>query len=488
MESTTISPYTHSVTGDRPATSAGVPPRASHSPRRKTEVNKLLAEPKREKLKVKNQKAILATVVLEDSEQSNDEDPLEELRGLVETAGVEVVGQLIQKRRMPHPATLMGKGKVEELKMLAESLGAELVVFDNNLSPSQGRNLERELDMVIVDRSEVILDIFASRARTYEAKLQVELAQLLYFQPRLKRLWTHLERIEGGVGAGRGPGEKQLETDKRLVDKRITELRRKLSSVEKHRGRMVHQRSDHRTVSLVGYTNAGKSTLMNALTGADVYAADQLFATLDTRTRKWSIPSWGDVLLSDTVGFVRDLPHHLVASFRSTLEEARYADLLLHVVDASHPQAQLQIDTVNSVLDELGVSHENMLLVLNKCDAMDDRSIVDVLRVKFENAVTVSAATGEGIDRLCAAVTERLGEGAVELKIDGHVGDGRLHHFLNEHSEIADTVYDNEQVTFHCRLSRQLLYRLDEFQVSIERVETDTPAASAETDISTAAE
>ncbi|MFT4556033.1 MAG: GTP-binding protein HflX [Planctomycetaceae bacterium] len=488
MESTVLSPYTRSVASDDSATIKGVQTLASHRSQKKTEVNKLLAEPKREKLKVKNQKAVLAAVVLEDSELSTSEDPLEELRGLVETAGVQVVGQLIQKRRMPDTATLMGKGKVEELKMLANSLGAELVVFDNNLSPSQGRNLERELDMVLVDRSEVILDIFASRARTYEAKLQVELAQLLYFQPRLKRLWTHLERIEGGVGAGRGPGEKQLETDKRLVDKRITELRRKLSSVEKHRGRMVHQRHDHMTVSLVGYTNAGKSTLMNALTGADVYAADQLFATLDTRTRKWTLPSWGDVLLSDTVGFVRDLPHHLVASFRSTLEEARYADLLLHVVDASHPQAQQQIDTVNSVLDELGVSHENMLLVLNKCDAMDDRSIVDVLRVKFENAVTVSAATGEGIDRLCAAVTSRLGEGAVELKIDGHVGDGRLHHFVNQHAEISATTYDDEQVTFHCRLSRQLLYRLDEFQVSIERIETDEPVASIETDVSTAAE
>lgn len=486
MESSVTSPYTRIVASNDSAAGKGVQTLASHRSQKKTEVNKLLAEPKREKLKVKNQKAVLAAVVLEDSEQSNDEDPLEELRGLVETGGVQVVGQLIQKRRMPHPATLMGKGKVEELKMLAESLGAELVVFDNNLSPSQGRNLERELDMVIVDRSEVILDIFASRARTYEAKLQVELAQLLYFQPRLKRLWTHLERIEGGVGAGRGPGEKQLETDKRLVDKRITELRRKLSIVEKHRGRMVHQRQDHMTVSLVGYTNAGKSTLMNALTGAEVYAADQLFATLDTRTRKWTLPSWGDVLLSDTVGFVRDLPHHLVASFRSTLEEARYADLLLHVVDASHPKAQLQIDTVNHVLDELGVSHENMLLVLNKCDAMDDRSIVDVLRLKFENAVTVSAATGEGIDRLCAAVALRLGKGAVELKIDGHVGDGRLHHFLNEHAEISNTTYVDSQVTFDCRLSRQLLYRLDEFDVTIERVESDEPTESLDADVQTA--
>ena len=239
-----------------------------------------MADPKREQLKVKNQKAVLAAVY--EPGQFVSEDPLEELRGLVETAGVEVVGTLTQSRRTPNPATLFGSGKVDELKMLVESLGAELVVIDNNLSPSQARNLEKALDTVIVDRSEVILDIFASRARTYEAKLQVELAQLLYFRPRLKRMWTHLERIEGGVGAGRGPGEKQLETDRRLVDKRIDELKRKLATVEKHRGRMVAQRNDHMTVSLVGYTNAGKSTLMNALTGAGIYAADQLFATLDT--------------------------------------------------------------------------------------------------------------------------------------------------------------------------------------------------------------
>lgn len=486
MESAVISPYTRSVASNDTATIKGVQTLASRRSQKKTEVNNLLAEPKREKLKVKNQKAVLAAVVLDDSDQSGSADPLEELRGLVETGGVKVVGQLIQKRRTPHPATLMGKGKVEELKQMAESLGAELIVFDNNLSPSQGRNLERELDTVIVDRSEVILDIFASRARTYEAKLQVELAQLLYFQPRLKRLWTHLERIEGGVGAGRGPGEKQLETDKRLVDKRISELRRKLVIVEKHRGRMVHQRKEHMTVSLVGYTNAGKSTLMNALTGADVYAADQLFATLDTRTRKWSLPSSGDVLLSDTVGFVRDLPHHLVASFRSTLEEARYADLLLHVVDASHPQAEQQLDTVNKVLDELGVAHENTLLVFNKCDAMEDRSIVDVLRLKYENAVTVSAATGEGVDRLCAGVASRLGEGAVELKIEGDVGDGRLHHFLAEHAEISNTTYDNSHVTFDCRLSRRLLYRLDEYQVSIERVESEEPETHPGADVQAA--
>ena len=424
-----------------------------------------MGDPKREQLKVKNQKAVLACVF--EPGEFTTEEPLEELQGLVETAGVDVVGTLTQSRRTPHPATVFGSGKVDELKLLVEATGAELVVVDNNLSPSQGRNLEKALDTVIVDRSEVILDIFARRARTYEAKLQVELAQLLYFRPRLKRMWTHLERIEGGVGAGRGPGEKQLETDRRLVDKRIDELKRKLGSVEKHRGRMVSQRVDHMTVSLVGYTNAGKSTLMNALTGADIYAADQLFATLDTRTRKWEVPHWGEALLSDTVGFVRNLPHHLVASFRSTLEEARHADLLLHVVDSSHPEATRQIETVELVLDEIGVDFSNAILVFNKCDAVEDRSIVDVLRLKYENAVTVSAKSGEGIERLAAAVAKRLGDGYVTVRVCGHAGDGRLHHFLAEHTQVAKTDYVDSQVEFECRIAHRILHKLDAFDAEV---------------------
>lgn len=426
----------------------------------------LLAEPKRDQLRVKNQKAILAGVFTKDN-RDNSEHPLDELRGLVESAGVEVVGELIQYRDTPQPATLMGSGKLEELKLHVEALGAQIVVFDNNLSPSQGRNIERELDSVIVDRSELILDIFASRARTYEAKLQVELAQLLYFRPRLKRLWTHLERIEGGVGAGRGPGEKQLETDRRLVDRRIDELKRRLKTVEKHRKQMVSQRKDHMTVSLVGYTNAGKSTLLNALTGASEYVADQLFATLDTRTRKWSLPAWGDVLLSDTVGFVRNLPHHLVASFRTTLEEARSADLLLHVVDSTHPDAGGQIETVNEVLDEIGVDHSNMLLVFNKCDAIDDRSILDVLRLQYESAVAVSAKSGEGMDRLAGAVGRILGDGYVDVRVEAHAGNGRLFSFLAQHTDVSATEYVDSQAFYDCRIARRMIPQLEEFEAEV---------------------
>lgn len=436
----------------------------------------LLAEPKREQLKVTNQKAILAGVFSPD-DRDRGEHPMDELRGLVESAGVQVIGELTQTRRTPHPATLMGSGKLEELRMQVEALDAQLVVFDNNLSPSQGRNIEAALDTVIVDRSELILDIFASRARTHDSKLQVELAQLLYFRPRLKRLWTHLERIEGGVGAGRGPGEKQLETDRRLVDRRIDELKRRLKSVEKRRGRMVAQRREHMTVSLVGYTNAGKSTLLNAVTGADEYTADQLFATLETRTRKWSVPAWGDVLLSDTVGFVRNLPHHLVASFRSTLEEARHADLLLHVVDSAHPEAGQQIETVNAVLDEIGVERSNTLLVFNKCDAVEDRSILDVLRLQYDSAIAVSAATGEGFDRLADTVGGLLGNGYVDVRIEAHAGNGRLFHFLAERAEVTSTEYVESQAIYECRIGRRLLSQLEEFdaQVSGAGAPADSP-------------
>ena len=328
---------------------------------------------------------------------------------------------------------------------------------------------------MVVDRSEVILDIFASHARTFEAKLQVELAQLLYFRTRLKRLWTHLERIEGGIGAGRGPGEKQLETDRRLIDKRIAKLRQSLEDIEKRREREVSGRNGQTTVSLVGYTNAGKSTLMNALTGADVYIADKLFATLDTRTRKWSLPNWGDVLLSDTVGFVRNLPHHLVASFRSTLEEARRADLLLHVVDASHPEAQEQVHAVYEVLEDIGVSCDNVVLVLNKLDAVGDRSLVDVLRIKYGNAVTISAKTGEGLERLCNLATQKIGDGFVDAEIETSAGNGRLLAYLAQHGLVSDQRYDESKVTLRCRIPQRFFSTMPNGEEMTVRTLESTP-------------
>ncbi|MBS0264604.1 MAG: GTPase HflX [Planctomycetes bacterium] len=427
-----------------------------------------MGEPKRVDLSVRQKRAILVAVVLPGALREL-EDPLDELRGLAKTAGVKVVGTLIQNRQWPDPGTYLGAGKVEELKLLASGLNADTVIFDNNLTPGQTRNLEKEIEKEIVDRSELILAIFATHARSHEAKLQVELAQLLYMRPRLKRLWTHLERTEGAVGS-RGPGEQQLETDRRLIDARVTELRARLKEVEKRRERQVSQRHDHITVSLVGYTNAGKSTLMNALTGSDVYVADQLFATLDTRTRTWNVPHLGKVLLSDTVGFIRDLPHNLVASFRSTLEEARHADLLLHVVDASSPSAEEHIKTVNEVLQEIGIDSSKAVLVLNKADAVNDRSLVDVIRANHEAAISVSARTGAGLAQLSRIAADRLGQGYVDATLETNVGNGRLFSYLAAHAEVTRQDYDEARVTVHCRIPRRFLHGLPQDDMHLQFV------------------
>ena len=427
----------------------------------------MATDPKREELRVQQTKAVLVAVLDAANKKNDREHALDELAGLVKTAGVKVVGRMTQVRSKLIPATLLGKGKLEELKLLLDSSGADLVVFDNSLSPAQSRNIEKETGRIIVDRSEVILDIFASRARTYEARLQVELAQLQYFRNRLRRRWSHLERIEGGVGAGRGPGETQIETDRRLIDRRIAELKKRLAEVEKRRERTVSARHDQMTVSIVGYTNAGKSTLMNALTGADVLVADKLFATLDTRTRRWQLAKWGEVLLSDTVGFVRNLPHDLVASFRSTLEEARHADLLLHVVDAADPEAEAQIDTVNRVLEEIGVDGSNALIVLNKMDKVRDRAVVDVLRRRFQESVSISASTGDGLDRLGDAVAARLADGYVDVAVETGAGNGRLLAYLADHAEIQSREYTDSRVTLFCRVPKALVDRLADEQTVV---------------------
>jgi GTP-binding protein HflX len=419
-----------------------------------------LSEPKREELNVTARRAVLVCVLLPERQIEKDH-ALDEMSGLIETAGAQIVGKLVQIRDKPDAATFLGRGKLAELKLLIQATDANLIAFDNNLSPAQGKAIEDETSTIVVDRSEVILDIFATHARTFEARLQVELAQLLYMRPRLKRMWTHLERIEGGIGSGRGPGEKQLETDRRLIDRRVAELQRKLRDVEQRRERQVSGRRDHRTVSIVGYTNAGKSTLMRALTGADVLVADQLFATLDTRTRRWNVLHWGDVLLSDTVGFIRSLPHHLVASFKSTLAEARHADLLLHVADASHPEVHQQIQTVNDVLEDIGFDSFDPLLVLNKIDAVHDRSTIDILRARYPQAVFISAATGQGFDRLAEQVAVRLGDGFLMAEIETGAGNGRLFSWLAEHAEVTGREFIDSRVKLNCRIPRNLVSAID---------------------------
>jgi GTP-binding protein HflX len=403
---------------------------------------------------VESESVLLVGVLLPDRRYSGE--LLEELEGLATTAGARVVGQLTQRRETPDATTYLGKGKVEDLKSLVGRRSADVVIFDNDLSPGQTRNLERATGVKVLDRTELILDIFASRAQTYEARLAVELAQLEYSLPRLKRMWTHLSRQKRGIGV-RGPGEKQLESDRRLVERRIHDLRQEVNAVHRRRAREVAARREAMTVSLVGYTNAGKSTLLNVLTGAQVKVKDELFATLDTRTKRWHLPGWGPVLLSDTVGFIRDLPHHLIASFKATLEEARQADLLLHVADASNPRAMEQIAEAYRVLEQIGIQAKDTLLLLNKVDALPDGGQLAYLLHHYPGAIPLSARDGEGLPLLCARVGTALGRSFLDLDVELPSGNGRLLAYLAAHGEVLSRHYFDSRVVVHCRIPRRCL-------------------------------
>jgi GTPase len=325
------------------------------------------------------------------------EEHLDELARLVDTAGADVVGRLSQQVATPNPATLIGEGKVEELRDALARTGATLAIFDEELSPVQGATLEKELKVRVMDRAEVILDIFSTRARTAEAKLQVELAQLQYLLPRLARMWTHLSRIRGGIGL-RGPGETQLETDRRMIRRKIQHHRDRLKDVERHRETVRSGRQAMLSAALVGYTNAGKSSVLRALTGErDIFVEDRLFATLDTLTREVDLGEGLKARITDTVGFIRKLPHHLVASFRATLEEARSADLLLHVVDASRPDWEGQADVVEQVLGELELRDLPVVMVFNKMDQVaDPEAFGDRAKELHPDAVLASARSCRG--------------------------------------------------------------------------------------------
>ena len=367
-----------------------------------TDAAKPVADPER---------AILAGRLARGEEESAT---LAELRLLAETAGAKVRGEVVQRRGPVRASTFLSKGKIEEIQERAAEENAGLLLLDDDLSPAQNRNLEKELKMRVVDRSGLILDIFAKRARTREARLQVELAQLEYLLPRLTRMWEHLGRLGGGIGT-RGPGETQLEVDRRRIRERIARLKRDLEGVVRERRVQRKGRKDCYKVSLVGYTNAGKSTLFNALAHAKVYVENQLFATLDPTTRVIATEGRLRVLLTDTVGFIRKLPPHLVASFRATLEEVTEADLLLHVVDSTERDPDAHIEAVNTVLEELGALQRPRLLVFNKIDALGDEIALLGLRAQHPGAAFVSASTRDGVGALRATITGRLhgdGDGA----------------------------------------------------------------------------
>ena len=423
-------------------------------------------------MKASPTRAFLVGVKLKDELQSDAESSLEELRRLAETAGMEVLAEIIQPKETPDPAYFIGRGKLEEAEAIVSELKVEAVIFDNDLTPAQTRNLEKALDIVVVDRTSLILQIFAQRAQTKAAKLQVDLAQLQYALPRLTRMWTHLSRLGtgGGTAGGsagraggvvRGPGETQLQIDRRLIHSQISRVKKALQKVEKHRRVQRKQRQEMINVSLVGYTNAGKSTLFNALTSEHRLAEDKLFATLDPTTRLLDLPDNRHVLLSDTVGFLKKLPHHLVASFKATLEEVVEADLLLHVVDVAHPEAESQIDAVDEVLKELDAFERPTLMVFNKVDLLEDEEYTQLFRNKYPDSLAISAQNGTGLEALKDLLTKRFSTQDVEVSLALSYQDGKALDYLYKHGEVFDTDYQGESIKVKAKLPQRYLKALD---------------------------
>ncbi len=444
-----------------------------------------MPQPKeRSSIEVTSERAVLAAVRLPESVYDRT-DPFGELRSLAEQAGAQVVGELTQNLVKPVSATYIGSGKVTELKGLCEMLDASTIIFDHDLSPKQIANIEKETERKVIDRSELILDIFASRATTREAQLQVELAQVEYTLPRLRAMWTHLERIVGVGGVGgigtRGPGEQQLEIDRRLAQSKRLDLVRELEVIQARKRREVRARkAEHFTVGLVGYTNAGKSTLFNTMTAGGAYADNRLFATLMTRTRLWDLGGGLSVMLSDTVGFVRDLPHNLIASFKATLDEAVHADVLLIVLDVADPAADLHYSTVTRTLDELLAAAQKdaaregepfaapeRILILNKADRLKDNSELLVWQQRVPGAIPLcafAAPAGTPIERLPMGQGEvirrvrDLAQGRVEeLEISLPFKQSRAIHLIETQGKVLERQYDGDSVTFRVRIgSRQV--------------------------------
>ena len=402
------------------------------------------------------ERVILIGVQLEEDDTIKS---LDELAELARTAGAETVGRIIQSREYAHPSTYIGKGKLDEAKIMIDQLDATGIICDDELSPAQLKNLEDILDTKVMDRTMVILDIFAARASTSEGKLQVEMAQLKYRMTRLAGLGTTLSRLGGGIGT-RGPGEKKLETDRRIIKDRLSKLSNELKEVENHRNVLRARRVNTTTpvVAIVGYTNAGKSTLLNKLSDAGVLSEDKLFATLDTTTRSKVLPNGEKVLLTDTVGFIRKLPHHLIQAFRSTLEEAKYADILVHVVDASNPDCEHQIKTVYETLKSLNVEDKPVITLLNKCDITDGTYIL-----KDENAdatIRISARTGYGLDEFMQKLQEMIMENRIELnKVFSYKDAGKIQ-LIREYGQLIKEEYTEQGIEVQAKVPRSVYNQL----------------------------
>lgn len=398
------------------------------------------------------ERVILVGVQMNDGEDT--EESLEELSELAKTAGAQTVGTIIQNREAVHPGTYIGKGKIEEVRSLVLAMDANGVICDDELSPAQLNNLERELDCKVMDRTLLILDIFARRAVTSEGKIQVELAQLRYRSARLVGLRESLSRLGGGIGT-RGPGEKKLETDRRLIRTRISALKEELKQVEKHRERIRGKRAkgNLKTAAIVGYTNAGKSTLLNVLTGAEVLSEDKLFATLDPTTRLLELSDGQQILLTDTVGFIRKLPHHLVEAFKSTLEEAKYADYIIHVVDSSNPQAEKQMHIVYETLRELGAVGKPVITLFNKQDKTETEQIRDF---KADHTLKISAKTGEGLEEFKELLGELLSEGMIYVeRVFPYQEAGKIQ-LIRERGQLLSEEYTEAGIAVTARVPKEI--------------------------------